>query len=440
MRAWLLATMFAAAGAIAAAAPDPPRVVTLQVADIVGPASADFIVRGIDTAEREGAALVVLELDTPGGLDVSMRQIIKAILASTVPVATYVSPPGARAASAGTFILYASHIAAMAPATNLGAATPVSIGGGKEGSKDGGKDGGKDQAPDAMTSKVTNDAVAYIRSLAELRGRDVAFAERAVRDAASISASDALAQHVIDIIADDLPDLLRQLNGREVAVAQRVVTLNTAQAVVESVTPDWRSRLLGVIANPQLALVFMMIGTYALFYEFTSPGFGVPGVAGAILLMLALFAFQMLSISWTGVALLGLGALLVMAEAFLPSFGVLGIGGIVAMVLGGVFLFDSGMPGVRIPLSFSIGLGLVTAAALYLTGGVVKRMRSRPIVSGREMLIDAVGTVTVVDADGAFARIQGESWRINSPTPVRVGDRVKVVRADSLTLDVTPVP
>lgn len=430
MRPWLLASLIAAAAAIGTADTRTNRVVTLRVADVVGPASADFIVRGIETAQQQGAALVVLELDTPGGLDVSMRQIVKAILASSVPVATYVSPQGARAASAGTFILYASHIAAMAPATNLGAATPVSIGGSNAKAKG--------ESADPMTAKVTNDAVAYIRSLAELRGRDAGFAERAVRDAASLSANDALAQHVIDVIADDVPDLLRKIDGREIRLANRVVKLDTAHAVVDTLEPDWRSRLLGIIANPQLALVFMMIGSYALFYEFTSPGFGVPGVAGAILLMLALFAFQMMSISWTGVALVALGAILVIAEAFLPSFGVLGVGGIVAMFIGGVFLLDSGIPGFGIPLSFSVGLACVSAAALFMTGRAVKRMRSQPVVSGREHMIGAIGGVIAVDGDGAFALVQGETWRIRSAESVSVGDRVRVTAIDGLTLDVAP--
>lgn len=425
-------------------------VVTLRVADVIGPASADFIVRGLKNAADADAQLVIIELDTPGGLDTSMRQIIKAILASPVPVATFVAPEGARAASAGTFILYASHIAAMAPATNLGAASPVSIGGTPGGSEpprpsppSGSKPGDEASTPappagDAMSRKVMNDAIAYIRSLAELRDRNADWAELAVRDAASLSAEDALAKGVIEYMAENVPDLLRQLDGQTIKLQVGEVTLATASAPVEVVEPDWRTRVLSILANPQVAVVFMMIGVYGLFIEFTSPGFGVPGVAGAIFLLLGLFAFQLMPINWAGVALMGVGAILMLAEVFLPSFGVLGVGGIIAMILGGLFLFDADIAGYGMPLPLVIGIALANALVVFGIGSLALRTRSRPVVSGREEMIGITGTLVSVDGDGAYARIHGELWKVRSAGPLKTGDGVRVRRVDGLTLEVEP--
>jgi len=413
-----------------------PRVLVVRIADVIGPASADFIVRGIERAEKEGHQLVVIELDTPGGLDTSMRQIIKKILASSVPVATYVHPEGARAASAGTFILYASHIAAMSPATNLGAASPVSIGGGAPAPRR--TPGSSDSAPptDVSASKAMNDAVAYIRGLAELRGRNLEFAEAAVREAASLPAQEALEQKVVDLVATDLRDLLRQLDGREITIGAGTVTLATAGAMFDLVEQDWRHKLLSLIANPQIAVVLMLIGVYGLFYEFTSPGFGVPGVAGATFLLLGLYAFHLLPINWAGFALIALGLSLVVAEAFVPSFGALGIGGAIAMVLGGLFLIDTDVPGMTISLPFLISMAVISAATFILTGRFAVQARSRRIVSGAEELVGMEGIVTVVDADGAFAHIHGESWRIRSQSSLSPGEKVRVSRMDGLILDV----
>lgn len=448
----LCVCLLALAAPLSQAATGP--VVTLRVADVIGPASADFIERGLDKAADDNARLVVIELDTPGGLDTSMRQIIKAILASPVPVATFVGPEGARAASAGTFILYASHIAAMAPATNLGAATPVSIGGGTPGGGDLPKaapkpdagdeakqdaDGAPAASGDAMSRKVMNDAAAYIRSLAELRGRNADWAEKAVREAASLSAEDAKKNGVIEYIAENVPDLLRQVDGLKVKLQGGEVTLATANAPVELVEPDWRNRVLSLIANPQVAVVLMLIGVYGLFFEFTSPGFGVPGVAGAILLLLGLFAFQLLPINWAGVALIGVGAVLMLAEAFLPSFGVLGVGGIVAMILGGLFLFDADVPGFGVPLPLIIGLTLSSAIVIFGIGSLAARTRSRAIVSGREELVGSTGTLVSIDGDGAYARVHGEMWRVRGPAVLKPGDAVRVRGLDGLTLDVEPL-
>ncbi|CAH1745934.1 Putative membrane-bound ClpP-class protease associated with aq_911 [Thauera humireducens] len=439
----------------------------LRIDGVIGPASADYIHKGLAKATARGAQLVVIEMDTPGGLDTSMRSIIKDILASPVPVAGFVAPEGARAASAGTYILYTSHIAAMAPATNLGAATPVAIG---LGSPQPGSTAPREeetdtpaatsdertteQTPaspatsrpatarspaDAMAAKSMSDATAYIRSLAQLRGRDVDFAERAVREAASLSAEEALAKGVIDIIAMDTADLLHKLDGREIAVLDGKRTLATADLAIERLEPDWRNRILAVLANPQVALILMMIGIYGLFFEFTSPGFGVPGIAGAMSLLVALYAFQLLPVNWAGVLLLAVGAGLMLAEAFLPSFGALGIGGIIAFVVGGLFLMDAEVPGFGIPLALIVGLSLASAAILLAIGNLAARSLRRAVVSGPEEMLGAPGTVIGPAPDGTWwIAVHGENWRARADRPLVPGTPVRVERMDGLVLHVSP--
>ncbi len=437
-------------------------VVVLHIDGLIGPATADFVHRGIEKAHRRGARLLVLQMDTPGGLDTSMRAIIKDILSSPVPVASFVAPEGARAASAGTYIMYASHVAAMAPATNLGAATPVAIGmpgsqppkapedkpkvspedrpaESKDAAKKSDRTEQAQKMPaggprDAMTEKAVNDAAAYIRSLAQLRGRNADFAERSVREARSLSSEDAFAAGVIDVIATDVRELLKKIDGRTVTLVNATATLELAGARIETLSPDWRSQLLGVLSNPTVALVLMMIGVYGLFVEFTSPGFGVPGVAGAISLLLALYAFHLLPVNWAGVALVLLGMALMIAELFMPAFGAMGVGGIIAFIVGGLMLIDTDVPGFGIPPAAIVTMAVASAALIFGVGGLALRARRRPVVSGREEMAGVVGTIVAVDADGTWAEVHGERWRVRSDAPLAVGDRIRVTAVDGLTL------
>ena len=438
--------------AMPASAADAP-VVLLSVEGAISPATTDYAVRGLHKAAEQGAPLVVIQLDTPGGLDTSMRHLVKEILASPVPVATFVAPAGARAASAGTFILYASHVAAMAPATNLGAASPVQIGGlpGAEPSRtpekgapdkaDGkartSRDPNESAPKDTMTRKVTHDAAAYIRSLAQLRGRNADWGEQAVREAVSLSATDALKLKVIDIVAQDITDLLQRIDGRKVTVQGVERTLQTAGAATVAIAPDWRSGLLAVVANPSVALVLMMIGIYGLLFEFANPGFVAPGVIGGICLLLAFYAFHLLPVNYAGVGLILLGTAFLIAEAFVPSFGALGIGGAVALVFGSVILIDpEDAAGYSVPLPLSVSLALLSAALVFCTVYFALRARRRPVVSGREDLVGASGEALEDFTGEGWARVRGENWRVVSTTPLGRGETVRVLGIDGLTLRV----
>jgi membrane-bound serine protease (ClpP class) len=424
------------------------RVRVLTVSDAIGPASADYLVRGIDKAAEDKAHLVVIEMDTPGGLDTSMRDIIKAILASKVPVATYVSPKGARAASAGTYILYASHIAAMAPATNLGAATPVELapsGGDKpvpdKPATPGKPDADKPTEPapgDAKMRKAVHDAAAYIRGLAELRGRNVEWAERAVREAVSLPADEALAINVIDIVATDLGDLLQQVDGRVIEMNGQSVTLDTRNATIEKIEPDWRSRLLAVIGNPGIAYILMLLGIYGLIYEFSNPGMLFPGVVGGISLLLALFALQVMPINYVGLALMILGIVLMISEAFVPSFGALGIGGLIAFIIGSVMLIDTDLPGYGVPWQLIVPVAVASGLFSFFVVGMAVKARARPVVTGAEEMVGARGEILEDMEHEGWARVHSEQWRVRSRVPLKRGDTVRVQARHDLVLDVEP--
>jgi membrane-bound serine protease (ClpP class) len=439
----------------AAAAPAPVLLLTINGA--IGPAIADYVHRGIEHARAEGAQLLVLQMDTPGGLDTSMRAIIKDILAAPMPVAAFVAPSGARAASAGTYILYASHIAAMAPATNLGAATPVQIGGASGGGKEGegggdgkaGKDSGKagkssgkagEVSSDTMTRKHVHDAAAYIRGLAQMRGRNVEWAERAVREAVSLSSAEALKLKVIDLVAEDVPQLLQRLDGRKFNIAGTERVLDTAGAVTTAFVPDWRTRLLSVITDPSIAYLLVLLGLYAIAFEFYNPGMVLPGVVGAICVLVALYAFQMLPVNYAGLALILLGIGFMVGEMFFPAYGSLGIGGLVAFIVGSVILIDIDIPGYGIPFALIAGFAAASAAFLMLIVGVALKARRRPVVSGREELIGSAGEVLEdFDAEG-WARVHSETWRVRAAMPLKAGQRVRIAAMDGLVLDVVAEP
>lgn len=421
---------------------------TVKLAEIHGaisPASAGYFLRALGDAQKSGAELLVLKLDTPGGLDTAMREMIQGILASPVPVAVWVAPAGARAASAGTYLLYASHLAAMAPGTNLGAATPVAIGIGGEAARPGAKpDDGKGEktekgaAGSAMEKKATHDAAAYLRSLAQLRGRNVAWAERAVREAESLSADEALRDKVIDLVAADLPELLRQAHGRRIALAAGEKTLALTGAAVVTVERNWQERLLAAVADPNIALILLMLGVYGLLFELYTPGFGVSGIVGAICLLLALYALAMLPINAAGALLLLLGIALMAAEAFMPSFGAFGVGGIVAFVAGAVMLIDGEVPGLEVSLALVVPLAAASALVLAGIGAFALRARRRPTVSGTEamagMSVEALQDFT---REG-WVLAAGERWQARSSRPLARGERARIVAVDGLTLIVEP--
>ncbi len=406
-----------------------PQEITIDGA--IGPPMASYVHRTLDQAQALHAPFVVIRLDTPGGLSTSMRAIIKDIVKSPLPVVCWVGPGGARAASAGTYILYSCGLAAMASGTNVGAATPVQLSGA-------GKSNTPAKPKTAEQKKVLNDAIAYITSLAELRGRNVEFAKKAVRDAASIGAKKALDKHVVNLLANDLPTLLKKIDGKKVPAANGSVTLHTEGLQLHELAPDWKEKFLAVLANPTLAYILLMIGIYGLLLEGLHPGFFLPGTVGAIALILALFALHTLPISWAGFALILLGAALIVAEAFVPSFGTLGLGGIAAFVIGSIMLFKSPAPGFTLPRIYIGSAGFVAALAL---GGIIfmlMRMRRRPVVSGREYMIGQTALALEDFTDTGWVRAEGERWRARTSTPIKKGQTVIIENLQALTLDVRP--
>lgn len=473
----LLAFGFAAAEersrvAAAGASPQAGVATVLDINGPIGPATSRFIQKGLQSAQAQNSRLVVLQIDTPGGLDTAMRDIIREILASRIPVVAYVWPSGARAASAGAYILYASHIAAMAPATNVGAATPVSIGGQPQresparsrdepAESDKPAESGKPadasrheppvakeespkpraypEAETAMERKVINDSVAYIRGLAELRGRNADWAEAAVRTGSSSSATAALKERVIEYIARDLTDLLAQIDGKQIKVGERTLTLDTKHLTVQRIEPDWRTQLLATLTNPTIAYGLLLIGIYGLLLEGYNPGAVLPGVVGAISLLTALFAFQILSVNYAGLALVAIGIGMIIAEFFVPSFGSLGLGGLVAFVVGSIILVDTDIPGLDIATPVIAGVATAGGLVIFGIAYVASRSLHKPVVTGTQTMIGQTAEVlTGFDREG-FVRIGGELWNAHTNAPLAAGQQVRVAKIEGLSVWVEPV-
>ncbi len=475
--AWPLAAAAVLALALAAAGParavpspevSPSSVALwLDVAGPIGPATVRYIERGLAQARRQQAPLVVIALDTPGGLDLAMRQIVQVLLASPIPVVVHVSPEGARAASAGTFLLYAAHVAAMAPATTLGAATPVPLSlplptlppGTPAAAPEAGPDARSDARPDPRPGvqpegspdppaappasvaerKSVHDAAAYIRGLAQHHGRNADWAERAVREAVSLTAAEALREGVIDLIADSPQDLLQALDGRTVRLGDRQITLRTAGLERQLLPPRTHERLIATLTQPGVALLLLMLGIWGLVLEFSQPGFGVAGTVGAVSLLLALYALQMLPFNVVGLALLGLGLVLMVAEALTPGLGVLGLGGTAAFVAGGLLLFERDAPGFGMPLSVVLGLGLVSVLVMVGVSSLAWRARSRPDVAGSAGMAGLLGRVLAIDpADPrqGWAEVQGVPWRVRASVGLRIGEPVRVAGSHGSLLEV----
>lgn len=454
---WSIAGIALALAAVAAEPPAPMQADTGFVARIdldgpIGPAAAEYVDDAMQRARDDGASAIVLQMDTPGGLAESMRQIVGAILAAKLPVLGYVAPAGARAASAGTYILYACPIAAMAPATHLGAATPVSLGGDTPmppplGGTQPAAPGTADKAhaadnagTDAESRKVLNDAIAYIRSLAQLRGRNIAWAEQAVRGAATLTASEAADQHVIDFVAADTAALLAQADGRSVKLDGQMVVLKLRDLPVRDYPPDWRARFLGVVTNPTVAYVLLLAGIYGLILEAFHPGTFLPGVAGGICLLVGLYALQLLPVNYAGLTLMALGIGLLLAEAFVPTAGVVGIGGVIAFVIGSIMLFHTGVPGYTVNLGVIAGIACCAVVLLALLLRLVMRARRARIFIGGERMLESTGELLqAVEAGGeGWARVGGERWRVHCEAALPAGARVRVVGRHGLLLRVTP--
>jgi len=444
-------TLWTAETRVHAAAEAVPLVYLAHLDGPLGPARADLLIRALDDAEAAQAAVFVIRLDTPGGLDKSMRDLVKRMLAARIPVVAWVGPDGARAASAGTYVVYASHVAAMAPATNIGSSTPVSIapvprapGPQAPGQAPAGEQDGAPAPDDAMSRKVVNDAAAWLQSLAELRGRNVEWAEATVRTGANLRATEALELGVVELLAKDLPDLLRQLEGREIDVQGQQVSLSLVGARTIEVESDWLHDLLEIVSDPSIAYGLLIFGIYGLILEFYNPGLVFPSVIGIVCLLLGAYGLQMLPINYAGLALIVVGIAMMIMEVFTPTFGALGVAGLVAFVFGSMILFDADSPEYRIPLSVVAGFGAATGALCLFAVGAAVRARRQRVVTGVEGMIGSRGEVMepfAVDATGAARGrvfVHGEIWNAQCSSALMAGQPVQVTGIEGLVLTVTP--
>ncbi|WP_018623477.1 NfeD family protein [Kangiella aquimarina] len=439
------------------------RAMQLTLDGSVNPATAHFLVENIEEAAEQDYQLIIIKMNTPGGLDLAMRDIIRAILSSPIPVATYVYPPGSRAASAGTYILYASHVSAMAPATNLGAATPVSIGGMPSPDESNQPEQSKqpennevgpdtsEQKPNkspspsstsnksAMEKKVINDAEAYLRSLADYHGRNIDWVRNAVREGESLSSSEALEIGVIDLIAENPQQLLAMIDGKSVRLPNGQAEINTKGMTIEVVEIDWKTQLLSIISDPNIAYILLIIGIYGLIFEGYNPGTFIPGVIGAICLLLAFYALQIMPVNYVAAGLLVLGIALLVVEAFAPSFGILGVGGIIAFILGSFLLFNEPETGMAIAMPILIFVTIVSVILLSFVLSLAIRARNRPVVTGTDEMLSEIGIVEHDFEDKGWIKIHGEIWKASSDQPLKAGQHVKVVAVNDLDLVVVPV-
>lgn len=408
------------------AAPAPaPHALLLDIKGPIGPATQDYVEHGVAKADAELSSLIILKIDTPGGLTTSTRGIIKSLLGAHIPTVAYVAPSGARAASAGTYILYASNIAAMAPGTHLGAATPVNL-------------FAKEAKASASSKKALNDAQAYIRSLAQLNGRNSKWAEQAVVQASTLSAAEALQKGVINVVADDLPSLLKRIDGKTVSLHEQKIKLNTQNIEVQHYQPNWRVRWLSVITNPMFAYLFLMIAFYGLFFEFAHPGYIFPGVCGAIALLLGLYGLQMIPVNYVGLGLLILSFVLFISELFVSSYGVLAIGGIISFVLGSIFLIDGDVVGFQVPWSLITAFSVLTTFFVFFMVWIVMRARHRPKVSGLQTLVGQEGDV-LVDGKKFWLEVNGELWLITNSDGLQAGDRAMITEVTGLKIIVVKI-
>ncbi len=409
-------------------AQEQPRVYLLTLNGVVNPVASDFIHHGIEVATREGAECLIIQMDTPGGLMKSMRQIVKDILASPVPIVVYVAPSGSRAGSAGVFITYAAHIAAMAPGTNIGAAHPVNMG------------IGKDSTQQTMMEKVTNDAVAYIRSIAEKRHRNADWAEKAVRESASIPAREALKLHVVDVLADNVDSLLAWMDGKEVEVLTGKKTLHTRNAKIVPMEMSWRLKILNVISDPNIAYILLLIGIYGIFFELYNPGTILPGVVGGISLILAFYALHTLPVNYAGLLLILFSIILFIAEIKIPSYGLLTVGGIVSLTLGSLMLFDSSVPFIQVSWKVILFAVILTTLFFLFAVGMGIRAQRRKAVTGSEGLIGEEGEAVEAFRKGeGQIMVHGEIWKAQSEEKILKGDKVVVTEVKGLKLIVKKV-
>ncbi len=404
-------------------------IIKVEIKGAIGPASSAILKDALSSAKQQQAEALLIELDTPGGLSSSMREMIQAITNSPIPVITYVAPRGSRAASAGTYLLYASHVAAMSPGTNLGAATPISL-------IQPPKQSDSNESATTAEKKAINDAIAYITSLAQMNDRNVTWAVNAVESAESLSAEDALKLGVIDLIADDTASLLREVDGRNIKVLGTTAKLRSKESLVIPFEADWKSRFLATVTDPNIAYLLLLIAMYGIFFELMNPGAIVPGVIGVIAGIIALYALNMIPFNYAGLLLILLGVSFMIAEVFVSGFGVLGIGGVIAFAFGSLLLFDADTLGSSVSLALVIAFSLVSLAFFIIVMRLFIRSRSARVVTGAEEMIGAVAEVLEADENGFRVLCHGETWHAESESELAVGQKVRVTGRNGLILQI----